>query len=131
MPDAVHMPHIYRNTHMPHMGIVKYLNINLLFTSKFIFELNRGGWWCGGVVGGRGGVGGVAGVGVGVADIFPNFVIGNTDVHGYSTRQHHHVHVPCERNNLRQFSLRYRGAIFCNLILILDIIPNTSEVIFG
>ena len=90
------------------LEIMKFPDLNLLLTSRFMFRLNRGD----------------------VPDIFSNFFTCNTDVHGYSTRQQHHLHVPCERSKLRQFSIRYRGAIVWNSILKLDINPDTSEAVF-
>ena len=90
------------------LEIMKFPNLNLLLASRFMFQLNRGE----------------------DPDIFSNFFTRNTDVHGYSTHQHHHLHVPCERSKLRQFSIRYRGAIVWNSILKFDINPDTSEAVF-
>ena len=89
------------------LEIMNFPNLNLLLTSRFMFRLNKGD----------------------VPDIFSNFFTCNTDVHGYSTRQQHHLHVPCARSKLRQFSIRYRGAIIRNSMLKLDINPDTSEAV--
>ena len=85
-----------------------FLSLNLLLTSRFMFRLNRRE----------------------VPDIFPNFFTRNTDVHGYSMRQHYHLDVLCERSKLWQFSIRNRGTILWNSILQLDINPDTSEAVF-
>ena len=62
--------------------------------------------------------------------MFSDFFIRNAEIHDYSTRQDQHSHVPSERSNLGKFSICYRGAIVWNLILKLDINPDTSEAVF-
>ena len=63
--------------------------------------------------------------------IFSDFFQCNSAVHGYSTRQSEHLHVPLERSNLSQFCLRYRGVVVWNAILKSKINPDTSEFAFS
>ena len=92
----------------PKLESMKLPNIHLLLTSRFMFQSNRGQ----------------------VPNILSNFFTRKTDVYGYSTGQHHHAHVPCERSKLRQFSIPYHGAILCHSLLKLDINPDTPEDVF-
>ena len=65
-----------------------------------------------------------------VLGIFSDFFQCNSVVHGYSTRQSEHLHVPLERRNISQFCIRYRGVIVWNAILKSKINPDTSEFVF-
>ena len=63
--------------------------------------------------------------------IFSDFFQCNSAVHGYSTRQSEHLHVPLEISNLSQFCIRYRGVVVWNAILKSKINPDTSEFVFA
>ena len=90
------------------LKIMKFPDINMFLIGRFMFRLRRGE----------------------VPDMFSDFFIRNAEIHDYSTRQRQHFHVPSERSNLGKFSIRYRGTIVWNLILKLDINPDTSEAVF-
>ena len=65
-----------------------------------------------------------------VPEIFTSFFQCNSSVHGYSTRQREYLHVPPVKNNLSQFSIRYRGVVVWNAILKSKINPDVSEFVF-
>ena len=64
-----------------------------------------------------------------VPGIFSDFFQCTSAVHGYSTRQNEHLHVPLERSDISQFCLRYRGVVVWNAILKIKINPDTSEIV--
>ena len=66
-----------------------------------------------------------------VPGIFDDFFQCNSAVHGYSTRQSEHLHVPLERSNLSQFCIWYRGTVVWNAIFKSKINPDTSEFLFA
>ena len=66
-----------------------------------------------------------------IPGIFSDFFQCNSAVHGYSTRQSEHLHVPLERSNLSRFCIRYRGVVVWNAILKSKINPDTSEFVFA
>ena len=94
------------------LRIMKFPDINMFLIGRLMFRLRRGGG------------------GGGVPDMFSDFSIRNAEILDYSTRQRQHFHVPSERSNLRKSNIRYRGAIVWNLIMRLDINPDTSEAVF-
>ena len=54
----------------------------------------------------------------------------NSNVHGYSTRQSNHFHLPLPKNELRKSSLCYRGALIWNRILSSEVRTHFSEDLF-
>ena len=66
-----------------------------------------------------------------VPGIFSDSFQCNNAVHGYSTRQSEHLHVPLERSNLSQFCIRCSGVVVWNAILKNKIYPDTSEFVFA
>ena len=62
-----------------------------------------------------------------IPDIFQNTFMMNSDIHDYYTRHSGSYHVPQVKNNLRKWSIRYRGVIVWNTILSL----KTSEAVFA
>ena len=87
---------------------MKFPDINMFLIGRFMFRLRMGE----------------------VPDMLSNLFSRNAEIHDYSARLHQHFHVPSERSNLGKFSIRNRGAIVWNLILKLDINPDTSEAVF-
>ena len=66
-----------------------------------------------------------------VPGIFSDFVQCNSAVHGYSTWQSEHLHIPLERSNLSQFCICYQGEVVWNVILKSKNNPDTSEFVFA
>ena len=89
-------------------NILKFTDINVYLTSKFMFRYYHGD----------------------VPDVFQNFFVLNSDVHEHYTRQSGYYHVPCVKNNLGKWCIRYRGVVVWNSILNLKINPETSEAVF-
>ena len=73
-------------------NILKFTDINVYLTSKFMFRYYHGD----------------------VPDVFQNFFVLNSDVHEHYTRQSGYYHVPCVKNNLGKWCIRYRGVVVWN-----------------
>ena len=54
----------------------------------------------------------------------------NASVHGYSTRQANHFHLPKPKKELRKSSLCYRGAVIWNSIMSCEIRTHVSKPVF-
>ena len=91
------------------LKILKFTDINAYLTGRFMYKCYTKN----------------------VPGIFSDFFQCNSAVHGYSTRQSEHLHVPLERSNLSQFCIRYRGVVVWNAILKSKINPDTSEFVFA
>ena len=90
-------------------NILKFTDINLYLICKFMFRYYNGK----------------------IPDIFQNIFMMNSDIHDLYTRQSGSYHVPKTKNNLDEWSIRYRGVIVWNTILILKINPETSKAVFA
>ena len=77
------------------LKILKFTDINAYLTGRFMYKCYAEN----------------------VPGIFSDFFQCNSAVHGYSTRQSKHLHVPLERSNLSKFCIRYRGVVVWNAIL--------------
>ena len=91
------------------LKILKFTDINAYLTGRFMYKCYTEN----------------------VPGIFSDFFQCNSAVHGYSTRQSEHLHVPLERSNLSQFCIRYRGVVVWNAILKSKINPDNSGFVFA
>ena len=89
--------------------ILKFTDINLYLLCKFMFRYYNGK----------------------MPDIFQNIFMVNSDIYAHCTRQGESYHIPKVKNILGKWSIRYRGVIVWNTILILKIYPETSEAVFA
>ena len=91
------------------LKILKFTDINSYWTVRFIYKCYTDN----------------------VPRILSEFFECNSAVHGYSTRQIEHLHVPLERSKLSQFCVRYRGVLVWNATPKGKINPDTFEFVFG
>ena len=89
------------------LKIIKFPCINSYLIGNFMFKVYKGD----------------------VPDVISDFFCINNSVHKYFTRQNEHIHVHSAKSRLSQLSIRYKGAVIWNSIL-LKINPNLSDFTF-